>query len=150
MSNSCNPMDWSPPGSSAHGIFQARILEWVAIHFSRRSSWPRDWTHVSIILYCWANYEAFIYTHSTTPVFLPGKSHGQRSLAGYSYGIMRVGRNLATKQQQIHTHTHTHANFQILFTYRSLLNIGFPVIHNRSLLIIYFIYSTGYILIPNS
>ena len=29
-----NPMDWSPPGSSVHGIFQARILEWVAISFS--------------------------------------------------------------------------------------------------------------------
>ena len=38
----CDPMDCSPPGSSAHGIFQARILEGVAISFSRRSSWPRD------------------------------------------------------------------------------------------------------------
>ena len=34
----CDPMDCSPPGSSIHGIFQARILEWVAISFSRRSS----------------------------------------------------------------------------------------------------------------
>ena len=46
----CNPMDCSPPGSSVHGIFQARILEWVAISFSRRSSWPRDWTQVSRIV----------------------------------------------------------------------------------------------------
>ena len=38
----CNPMDCSPPGSSVHGIFQARILECVAISFSRRSSQPRD------------------------------------------------------------------------------------------------------------
>ena len=37
-----NPMDCSLPGSSVHGIFQARILEWVAISFSRRSSQPRD------------------------------------------------------------------------------------------------------------
>ena len=37
----CDPMDCSPPGSSVHGIFQARILEWVAISFSR------DWTQVS-------------------------------------------------------------------------------------------------------
>ena len=37
----------SPPGSSVHGILQARILEWVAISFSRGSSWPRDWTQVS-------------------------------------------------------------------------------------------------------
>ena len=42
----CDPMDCSPPGSSVHGILQARILEWVAIPFSRSSSWPRDWTWV--------------------------------------------------------------------------------------------------------
>ena len=36
-----DPMECNPPGSSVHGIFQARILEWVAISFSRRSSWPR-------------------------------------------------------------------------------------------------------------
>ena len=45
----CDPMDSSPPGSSVHGIFQAWILEWVAISFSRGSSWPRDWTRVSRI-----------------------------------------------------------------------------------------------------
>ena len=39
-------MDCSLPGFSVHGIFQARILEWVAISFSRRSSRPRDWTWV--------------------------------------------------------------------------------------------------------
>ena len=37
-SDSCDPMDCSPPGSSVHEIFQARILEWVAISFSRGSS----------------------------------------------------------------------------------------------------------------
>ena len=41
---SCNPMDCSPSGSSIRGILQARILEWVAISFSRGSSQPRDWT----------------------------------------------------------------------------------------------------------
>ena len=44
-----NCMDCSLPGSSIHGIFLARILEWVAIPFSRGSSWPRDQTHVSCI-----------------------------------------------------------------------------------------------------
>ena len=43
----CNPMDCSPPGSSVHGILQARILEWVAMPSSRGSSQPRDGTHVS-------------------------------------------------------------------------------------------------------
>ena len=42
----CNPMDCNPPGSSVHGIFQARILEWVAISSSRGSSPPRNRTHV--------------------------------------------------------------------------------------------------------
>ena len=40
----CDPMDGSPPGSSVHGILQARILEWIAISFSRGSSQPRDRT----------------------------------------------------------------------------------------------------------
>ena len=45
----CNPMECSQPGSSVHGILQARILEWVAILFSRGSSWPRDQSRVSCI-----------------------------------------------------------------------------------------------------
>ena len=45
----CNSMDCSPPGSSVLGILQARIREWVAIPFSRGSSWPRYWTWVSCI-----------------------------------------------------------------------------------------------------
>ena len=45
----CDPMDCRPPGSSVHGILQARTSEWVAISFSTGSSWPRDWTRVSCI-----------------------------------------------------------------------------------------------------
>ena len=45
----CNPTDCSLPVSSVHEIFQERILEWVAIPFSRGSSWPRDRTWVSCI-----------------------------------------------------------------------------------------------------
>ena len=44
-----DPMDYSPPGSSVHGVLQARILECVAIPFSRGSSWPKDRTWVSCI-----------------------------------------------------------------------------------------------------
>ena len=58
---SCDPMDCSPPGSSVHGIFQVRVLEWVVISCSRGSSWPRDWTRIyphllncRQILYSWA------------------------------------------------------------------------------------------------
>ena len=53
---------YSPPGSSIHGIAQARILEWVAISFSKASSWPRDPTCISCIgrqiLYQWATWKA--------------------------------------------------------------------------------------------
>ena len=45
----CDPIDYSPPGCSVHGISPARILEWVAIFFSRGSSRPRDWTCISCI-----------------------------------------------------------------------------------------------------
>ena len=45
----CDPMDCSLPGSSVQGILQARILEWVDISSSRRSSQPRDWTHISYV-----------------------------------------------------------------------------------------------------
>ena len=45
----CDTMDGGPPGSSAHGIFQARILEWVIVAFSKGSSQPEDRTQVSHI-----------------------------------------------------------------------------------------------------
>ena len=57
-------MDCSLPGSSVHGIFQARILEWVAISFSRGSSWTRDQIRVSRIVVrsftVWATKEASV------------------------------------------------------------------------------------------
>ena len=153
-------MDCSPPGSSVHGIHQARILEWVAISFSRGSSQPRDWTRVSCIadkrFTIWVTREALsnlnwylnillyifltfvlvlmllystrgvygawkikrkqipMYKHllqcrrpgfnpwvgkipwrrkwQPTPVLLPGKFHGLRSLVGYSpWGHKELG-----------------------------------------------------------
>ena len=58
----CHPVDCSPPGSSVHGILQARILEWTATSFSRGSSQPRDRTRVSCIagrcFIFWATREA--------------------------------------------------------------------------------------------
>ena len=59
----CGPLDCSPPDSSVHGILQARTLERIAM------PWRRAW--------------------QSAPVFLPGESHGQRSLAGYSPGGRR-------------------------------------------------------------
>ena len=62
----CNPMDCSLPHSSVHGIFHARVLEWVAISCSRGSSWPRDWTQVSRIVgrhfTIWATRKVTLYS----------------------------------------------------------------------------------------
>ena len=57
-------MDYSPPGSSVHMILQARILEWVAMPFSRGSPQTQDWTHVSYVSCTGKSY---------LPLMLPGK-----------------------------------------------------------------------------
>ena len=64
------PIDCSLPGSSVHGILQARTLEWVAISFSRASSWSRDCTRVFYIS-CIGRF----FTTSTTWEALLGTSH---------------------------------------------------------------------------
>ena len=65
----CDPMDCRLPGSSDHGISQARILEWVAISSSWGSSQPRDRTHISYIgrqiLYRWATRQTALLHYST-------------------------------------------------------------------------------------
>ena len=71
----CDPLDYSPPGSDSfvHGILQAKILEWVAIPFSKRSSRPRDQIYVSYVagrfFTAWATRQA----HNTW--FYTKKSH---------------------------------------------------------------------------
>ena len=121
----CNPVDCSLPGFSVHGILQARTLEWVAISFSRGSSPPRDQTRVSRIggrrFNLWATRRRWQFSSwagkipwwrewQLTPVFLPGRSHRQRSLAGYSpWGWESVGYDSASKQQ-----TTTSVKFHLL------------------------------------
>ena len=118
-------MDYSPPGFSVHGMLQARILEWVAIPFSRGSSQPRDQTWVSgsagSFFVIWANtYLDFPYGSAAriclqcrrrefdpwvrklpwrrkwqpTPVFMPGKCFGWRSLV-----IHRIWKELDMTEQ---------------------------------------------------
>ena len=70
----CDPMDCSPPGSSLHGIFQERILKWVAVPYSRWASQSRDRTQVSHIVRrfftIWASREA--YVPGTGKYYVPG------------------------------------------------------------------------------
>ena len=70
----CDPMDYRPPGSSVHVILQARIVEWVAISFSRGSSWLRGWTHVSCIAR-----EFF----TTEPLWSPDRSVMQQKILAF-------------------------------------------------------------------
>ena len=71
MSVSYDPMDCSLPGASVHGIFQAIVLEWIAISFSRGSSQPRDQTRVSRIVdrhfTIWATREVIKVGSQETP-----------------------------------------------------------------------------------
>ena len=69
----CNPMACCPPGSSVHGILQARTLERVAFAFSRGFSWPRDWTQVSHMAGRFFTFWATREAHCTerTSVFFP-------------------------------------------------------------------------------
>ena len=91
----CNPMEYSLPGSSVHGILQARILEWVTIPFSRGSSWPRDRTQVSCITVgyftVWTTMEALLFnlnyllkSLSSNMVTL-GVGHWQMNLRGDTF-----------------------------------------------------------------
>ena len=74
----CDPMDCSLPGFSVHRFFQARVLEWVAIAFSRGSSWPRDRTRVSHIVgrrfTLWVTREALLRPGLNMSVCLTGLS----------------------------------------------------------------------------
>ena len=82
----CDPMDCSLPGSSICGILQARVLEWGAISFSRRSSQPRDRTQVSCIVdrrfTVWANREVSVFTS----LYLVGKLY-LSTLEKWSYVV---------------------------------------------------------------
>ena len=80
----CDPINCSVPGSSVHGIFQATVLEWIAISFSRGSSQPRAWTQVSCIVdrrfTVWATREVSL---PKVVVSLPKASSFQSSIPNF-------------------------------------------------------------------
>ena len=82
----CHPMDCSLPGASVHGIFQARILAWVAIPSSRGSSWPRDQIQFSCtagrFFTVWATKEAWGFPQIGTPV--------SRELSSWKFSSFRA------------------------------------------------------------
>ena len=72
----CDPMDCSPPDSSVHGILQARILEWVAIPFSRGSSQPRDlFLFLAVLgLRCYASFSLVVVSRGYSLLLCAGFS----------------------------------------------------------------------------
>ena len=87
----CGPMDYSPPGSSVHGILQARTLERVAISSFRGFPWPRYWTQVSCIagtfFTIWLTRESLVYNTSHTNNIL--KSNKQTKFFFYFYRTLK-------------------------------------------------------------
>ena len=103
-------MDCNPPGSSVHGMLQARILEWVAISFSRRSSWPRNQTQVSSIVgrffTSWATREALIFKHM--PENLSFSWWELDRFLGIIYSLCRWWGNWSQKCEGICPQSHGH------------------------------------------
>ena len=95
----CDPVDCNPQGSSVLEILQARILEQVAISFSRGSSGSRDCKESA------CNVGGFdpLKKGMVAPIFLPEEFHGQRSLAGYSPWSRKES---DTTERLTHIHIH--------------------------------------------
>ena len=98
------PMDCSLPGSSVHGIFQARVLDWVAISFSRGSSRPRDRTWVSRIVgrrfTVWATREALKSNHLAMFANVPLKSiFPHDALCFRDFPVAQMVKNLPVMQE---------------------------------------------------
>ena len=93
----CDPVDYSPSGSSGHEILQSRILQWVALPSSRGSSWPRDWTWVSYIA------GGFFTVWATREALCPS-IHLLREIGSLDFGGWEVLRstvsNLETQKNQ--------------------------------------------------
>ena len=80
----CFPMDCSPPGSSVHGFFQTRILEWVAVSYYRGSSQLRDQIHVSYVF--WGFPDSSVGKESACNAGDPGSIPGSGRFAGEGIG----------------------------------------------------------------
>ena len=79
-------MDCSPPGSSVHGILQARILGWLAIPFSRASCWPRDQTWIS----CIAGRFFTLYELQQSPMMMEGANKPRNSCSLWAQSFSHV------------------------------------------------------------
>ena len=114
----CDPMNCSPPGSSVHGISQARGLEWVAISFSRGSSQPRDGTCVS----CIGQVGSLPLSHLGSPSTLRG-SQMQVSVAhSVSSTLQFIGHSIFLQREQTTHEQALSTTSSFIFHLRNTLN----------------------------
>ena len=108
----CDPMGCSPPGSSVHGISQARILEWAAISSSRESSRPRDGTRNPLCLLHW---QGGFFSTSTTweDPPRPADTHIHTHTFTYTHTYLCIYVHACTC---IYIHVYTHTYVQICFS----------------------------------
>ena len=143
----CCPMDCRPPGSSVHGIFQVRLLEWNAISYSRGSSQSRDWTHFSgvsyssrRILYHWATWETETRCTYHFKYFLTSLAI---MFLSYLFSPLRIwiemellGQNVITLRPSIHTDKlsyKTLVSMLSMYIFKTILKF-WPVIYYQTLI----------------
>ena len=113
----CDPMGCSPPGSSVHGISQARILEWAAISSSRESSRPRDGTRNPLCLLHW---QGGFFSTSTTWVDPPPPPLTHTYTHTHIYLHTYIPMHIRTRMHMyLHTRVHTYIRTN-LFLRRTL------------------------------
>ena len=116
----CHPTDCSQPGSSVHGISQARIVEWIAISFSKESFLPRDWTYISWI-------GRWVLYHRATREAQQGPEEpllrGIRKITGSadSYQVPWRVYKYTRSTKKIHGHTHT-KNYEFIVNFGIIIN----------------------------
>ena len=103
----CDLMDYSPPGSSVHGILQPRILGWVAIPFSRGSSWPRGRTWVS----CFAGRLFIVWATREAPVIAVWT--GDCSLGTHFTAFRPIVSHLVTHYSYLYVSNSLVTNFEL-------------------------------------
>ena len=129
----CNPMECSPWGSSVHGLLQARMLERVAIPFSKGSSWPRDWTYIS----CIAGRFFTVWATVVFPSGSPGEGNGnphqysclKNSMDRGVCGLQSMGsqsQTWLTTCMCVYTHTHTHTHSKTMTNVLEKLSSNLP------------------------
>ena len=99
----CNPKDYGPPGSSVHGILQARTLEWVAMLSSRGSSCPKDQPLSPGSPALQAN--CLLLSHQGSPCVT---THGNR------HHFQRIRQDQGLLSPTLHLHSHPHLHFRLL------------------------------------